>query len=318
MKELFLPLVEGFEPKRKRLEELSGLLEYPEIQADKGEYLKTLNEYNALRKKAELIDAVKKCVLDYEALENAPVHSGEEELFSAEKEALYDRATALRAALAATDGQEERLTYRVIFEGERAKEGGTKLFSALLPHLAKDTTPLVGRSDGLVFSVVGAGATSVATKLVGYHKARDKDGSERFVVTAAESGQKRSYREEDFRFSVYHSGGAGGQNVNKVETAVRATYLPTGTTVTCQDERSQLMNKKRAYENLIKKLDADFFRAEKEREERERRLQAERKGHIVIDLVKKELRDDRVGNYPYPLSDDAAKRYIEELILRER
>ena len=57
-------------------------------------------------------------------------------------------------------------------------------------------------------------------------------------------------REEDVRVDIFLNGGKGGQNVNKVETAVRMTHLPTGVTVTCRDERSQLQNKKRAAKSL--------------------------------------------------------------------
>ena len=61
-------------------------------------------------------------------------------------------------------------------------------------------------------------------------------------------------KDEDIRIDVYRSSGAGGQKVNKTETAIRITHFPTGIVVTCQNERSQLQNKAMAFEYLRAKL----------------------------------------------------------------
>lgn len=73
-------------------------------------------------------------------------------------------------------------------------------------------------------------------------------------VFEMESLQKIDFNERDIRFQTTRSQGSGGQNVNKVNTAVRATYLPTGDSVFVQDSRSQLENKKLSVVRLKEKV----------------------------------------------------------------
>ena len=169
------------------------------------------------------------------------------------------------------------------------------------------------------FIAKGSDVLTRLTPLTGAHKVYIEQAKSEelcFAVTPYASAENIS--ESDLKIDVFHSHGAGGQNINKVETAVRVTHIPTGLAVVCQDERSQLKNKKRALETIEKRLKEKTEQAEKNRIEADISAQHCKKNTpISFDTASNTFTDTRLKAFtkiPFPLDDEQFTAYINGLI----
>ena len=166
-----------------------------------------------------------------------------------------------------------------------------------------------------IYSVTGAGAYKLLKYESGVHRVQRVPATETqgrihtsaatvAVLPEAEEVEVEIH-DKDIRIDIFHSGGAGGQNVNKVASAVRITHFPTGIVVTCQDERSQLKNKERAFKVLRSRI-YDFYNGQnaKAREENRRSMvgSGDRSERIrTYNFPQSRVTDQRIGVSQYNL-----------------
>ena len=306
-------------------DETEALLEYPEVQADKAYYLSVLAKYNALKAIKDKLSALKSALEEegeYTALLSGASAQSEREAIYREISLLKRTAAALSCEIADLIGCariKERLFGRFILSAGSSKFG-VDLYGQLKEFMLSRGATIEGEryefakggyTSGITFYIEGEDLYKRLSPLTGAHRVYLAGGKSEelcFALTAASTPLEIA--ESDVKIDVFHSSGAGGQNVNKVETAVRVTHLPTGIVVTCQDERSQLKNKKRALETLQKRVRDQFEGAEKQRMEADIALQLKRKNTpLSFDKAASTMTDTRLKAFykaPFPLLDFAS------------
>ena len=257
-------LLQQTEKNAERYATLSRMIVAPEIIADNRYWRKlvaereSLSEVVTLRERLATLDKDKNACLRQLADEK---NEEMKKLLTEELAVLSDKEQEtcrdLSRLLLTKDG-DEKAVLELVPNGNKASEYCKILCACLAAHA--DTHEITvqekRQKNATLLYLAGAGAYTLAQEETGIHKFIL--GETAYTVTATalvpHNDSPVELPEKDLRIDLFHSGGAGGQNINKVETAIRITHLPTGIVVTCQDERSQLMNKRRALETLKKKI----------------------------------------------------------------
>ncbi|GAB3184732.1 peptide chain release factor 1 [Hydrogenophaga aquatica] len=306
------------ERQRLRLHELDALLSAPDAVADMERFRKLTREHadtdavvqpylRYLQREADLREAEAMC-RDSDA-DMAAMAQDEAAQAQADLAALD---TELQTLLLPKDPDDERHAFLEIRAGTGGDEAA--LFAG---DLARMYTRYAERQGWRVEvmsespSELG-GYKEVVLRVLGHHaygRLRFESGGHRVQRVPATESQGRIHTSActvavlpepdeaqavqinpaDLRIDTFRASGAGGQHINKTDSAVRVTHLPTGIVAECQDDRSQHRNKAKALQVLLARLQ------EKERNEREAKEAATRKG-----LVGSGDRSDRIRTYNFP------------------
>ena len=301
-----------------RYSELERLMSDPEVAADYSRVQELAREMSALRDVAALSRRYRKATQDAEEAREISRDESDREMaalareefaeLEAQKQALEEE---LRVALLPRDPNDDKNVIVEVRAGTGGEEAG--LFAADMYRMYSRYAQLRGwkieiinsNENGLgsikeiVFKIDGKGAYSRLKHESGVHRVQRIPVTEsggRIHTSAATVAVLPEAEEvdvevdpEELQIDIFHSSGHGGQNVQKVATAVRITHVPTGIVAVCQDERSQHKNKEKAMSVLRSRLLAMEIRKQQEEVSEARRSQ-----------VGSGDRSERVRTYNFP------------------
>lgn len=300
----------------QRLVALDHQLSQPDVVEDLEQYRRLTQEHAEITPVVELFHRYQKCQEDIHTAQDMSqdpeLRSFAEEEIKSCREQQEQIEADLQKALLPRDPNDERNIFMEIRAGTGGDESALfagDLFRMYTRFAERNRwkSEVVSHSDGemggykeIIFRIEGKGAYSWLKFESGGHRVQRVPATETqgrihtsactvAVLAEADEIGEVQINPADLRIDTYRASGAGGQHINKTDSAVRITHLPTGIVVECQDDRSQHKNKARALSVLAARI-----------RDRQQREQHEKEAATRKSLIGSGDRSERIRTYNFP------------------